>query len=398
MACLPQATNQSPGLLLSFPQEILQTILNNVLIKELYTDKSIQKRLSCRILPFSLIVRKTKSIRGVCSSWAIATRSLVFQGKSTRDGLVLKLPCLLSEEGLRTFPLLRDCMVELCHPYSLPELYFLQEDLAKSSVDSRKYVCAITWKYDDPMDVMRGAVGGMGYATIGQKMVDTFVDECIAAGLKIADCAGHRPNGGSLADSEQLEEAAIGAMKHFFFKEVLALWYYNAHIVRQILSAFPLLEYLVLPDFLHLPFLTRMEYFFPPCTDPAAGLSPFGAVNFSPPQMLQTLGITYGENGRRYSDIMASVKVVDIFSEHYNPILALLSRRSDCLPAGLLSLLIFNRWCNENRSEIGTDVVERLRTHVDKAVSDIPDRKKPKLFDVQHLRNAMDEMYGDWLS
>jgi hypothetical protein len=92
---------------------------------------------------------------------------------------------------------------------------------------------------------------------------------------------------------------------------------------------------------------------------------------------------------------MASVKAVDIFSGHYNPILALFSRRSYCLPAGLLSLLIFNGWCNGNRSEIGTDVVETLRNHVDKAVSHIPDRKKPELFDVQHLRNVMDEMYED---
>ncbi|GFF76899.1 hypothetical protein IFM47457_04268 [Aspergillus lentulus] len=289
-------------------------------------------------------------------------------------------------------------MVELCHPYSLRELHFLQQDLAKSSVDSRKYICAVTWKCDDTMDVMRGAVGGMGYGTIGQKMVDTFVDECIAAGLKIADCAGHRPNGGSPAESRQLEDAAIRAMKDFFFKEVLALWYYNAHIVRQILSAFPPLEYLVLPDFLHLPFLTRMKYFFPACTDLDDELSPFGPVSFSPPQMLQTLGISYRENGRRYSDIMASVKAVDIFSGHYNPILALFSRRSDRLPAGLLSLLIFNRWCNGNRSEIGTDVIERLRNHVDKAVSHIPDRKKPRLFDVQHMRGVMDEMYEDWLS
>ncbi|GFF56475.1 hypothetical protein IFM51744_08912 [Aspergillus udagawae] len=395
MVYSPQPTDQSPGLLLSFPQEILQSILNILLINEVYTDSSIQKRLSCRVLPFCQIVRKTKSIRGVRSSWANATRSLVFRGKSTRDGLVLKLPRLLSEEGLRTFPLLRDCMVELCHPYSLPELDSLQQDLAKSSVDSRNYICAITWECDDLMDVMRGAVGGMGYATTKQKMVDTFVDECIAAGLKIADCAGHRPNGGSPADSELLEEAAIRSMKNFFFKEVLALWYYNAHIVRQVLSAFPLLEYLVLPDFLHLPFLTRMKYFFPPCTDPGDELSPFSSVNFSPPQMLQTLGITYRENGRRYSDIMASVKVVDISSAHYNPILALFSRRSDYLPSGLLPLLIFNRWRNGNHSEIGTDVVTRLRNHVDKAVSDIPDRKKPRLFDVQNLRNVMNEMYED---
>lgn len=118
----------------------------------------------------------------------------------------------------------------------------------------------------------------MGYAGIGQELVHTFADKCIAAGLKISYCRGQRPNGGSSADSEQLEEAAVRAMKNFFFKEVLAVWYCNALIVRQILSAFPLLEYFVLPDFLHLPFLTRMEYFFPACSDPDES-SPFGPVN-----------------------------------------------------------------------------------------------------------------------
>ncbi|RHZ48211.1 hypothetical protein CDV55_101010 [Aspergillus turcosus] len=286
----------------------------------LYTDRSIKQRISCRVLPFSQLVRKTKSIRGVCSSWANATRSLVFRGKSTRGGVVLQLPCLLSEEDQRTFPFLRDCMVELCHPYSLPQLDSLQQHLAKSSVDSRKYICAVTWKYDDSSDVFRDRVWYMGYAGIGQELVHTFADKCIAAGLKISDCRGQRPNGGSSDDSEPLEEAAIRAMKNFFFKETLALWYYNAHIVLQILSAFPVLDYLLLPEILHMPFLMRLEYFFPQCADPDDESSAFGPVDSSPPQTLQTLGITYRENDRLYSDIMASVKVALL--SHLWPLLA----------------------------------------------------------------------------
>jgi hypothetical protein len=233
------------------------------------------------------------------------------------------------------------------------------------SIFSLEYVCAVTWNGDEPMDVMRGRVRveNMDYGRITHDLVGAFADECIAAGLKIADCSGKRPNGGSKdsCDSEQLEEAAIKSMKTFFFKETLAVWYYNSHIIRQILSFLPRLGYLEFPDFLLVPLLTRMKFFFPQCTEDD---SPFAAISFCPPQMLQNLGVEYREQGRRYCDLFSSVKVLETLTHHYNPILALFCCRTIFrVPTFLLRLLIFNGWCGRNGTncDVPADVIRKIR-------------------------------------
>lgn len=395
MNYFPQATKRSSDLLLSFPDDVLQLIIQLVLANDLYHSENnvfIHSRLSCRVLSFRHIIGRSKRVRGVCSSWARVTRFILFRGKATRAGLVPILPHLLLEEEIKTFPLLRDCMVNLCHPYWLRELYTLHQRLLNSP-GSLEFVCAITWDGDELMDVMRGRVDSMGYGRFGHEFVSAFTNECIAAGLKIADCVGKRPNGGSKDsdDSEQVEEAAIRAMKTFFFKETIALWYYNAHMVRQILSLFPFLEYAEFPDFLLVPLVARMKYFFPQCTDDD---SPFAAISFSPPQMLQNLGIAYREQGRRYSDLFASVKVLNILTPHYNPILALFScNNSFRVPVFLLPLLIFNRWCGRNGTDcdVPADIIERIKNVISEAISDIPAGNNTQLFNIEKLRHVMDE-------
>jgi hypothetical protein len=389
MAYLPPPTSRSPHLLFLFPQEVVQSILDFFLADTLYhSDKHIYRTLSCRVVSFQHVVRTTEGIRGFCRSWADASRSLVFRGKSMRDNLVLMLPRLLSEKDINTFPLLRDCMVELCHPYWLREIYALQLELAQTT-HSLEYVSAVKWEPDNTMEVMRGAVDSTGYSRIATEIVRAFADECIAAGLKITDLNGERPNGGEVGDSESLKEDGLQAMKNFFFKETLALWYYNAHLVRQILGAFPLLEYLELPDFLHVPLLSNVKYFFPQCSD----RSPFAPVSLTPPQMLQSLGITYREGGRRYIDIMASVKTVTVLSGHYNPILALFCERFQRIPPVLHPLLIYNRWSYPFQCEVGFDVINMLAEQVSKAVSNIPERRMPTLFRPDILRDVMKEPY-----
>lgn len=389
MAYLPLPTSRSSDLLFLFSQEVVQSILDFFLADELYhSDKYIHKTLSCRVVSFHHVVRTTEGIRGFCRSWADVSRSLVFSGKSMRDNLVLKLPRLLSENDIKTFPLLRDCMVELCHPYWLREIYALQLELAQTT-HSLEYISAVKWEADNTMEVMRGAVDSTGYSRIATEIVRAFADECIAAGLKIADLDGARPNGGEVSDSESLKEAGLQAMKNFFFKETLGLWYYNAHMVRQILGAFPRLEYLELPDFLHVPLLSNVKFFFPQCSD----RSPFAPVSFTPPQMLQNLGITYREGGRRYIDIMASVKAVNVLSAHYNPILALFCERFQRIPLVLHSLLIYNRWSNPLQCEVGFDVINMLAEQIGKAVSDIPERRMPTLFRPDILKDVMKEPY-----
>ncbi|KAL5352001.1 hypothetical protein ACLOAV_003865 [Pseudogymnoascus australis] len=390
MTYFPQATYNSPELLLSFPQEIVQSIFEFFLAESLYnSDRYISETRSCRFVALSQVVRTTKGIRGACSSWAEVARFMLFRGRLTRAGLVVKLKRLLTGEEIKTFPLLRDCLVRLCHPYAIHDVYALQLDLAKIT-HSLEYVWGLDWRKDYLMNVMRGAVDGMGYARLASDFVTTFTDECIAAGLQIVDAEGRRPNGGDASSSEGLKEAGLQAMKNFFFKELLALWYYNAQMARQILSKFPELEYLVLPAFLHIPLLADVSYFFPQST----GESPFAPVSLAPPQMLQNLGITYKEGGRRYSDIMASIKVVSVRSIQYNPILAMFCLRFRRINQAMLPILVFNRWSHGRDCEVGQDLIDMLHDHAKDALSSIPDRRKPKVLDLELLKGVMDEPYN----
>ncbi|KAL3483766.1 hypothetical protein BJX62DRAFT_219630 [Aspergillus germanicus] len=285
--------------------------------------------------------------------------------------------------------MLRDCIVELCHPYNLHEVQALQLQLSNDT-HSLDYVCAIKWDVDEPMDMMLGKTSGMGYDRQARPLINTFIDECLAAGLKIADASGKRPNGGDHTDSERLRSAGLAAMKDFFFKETLALWFYNAQIVRQILGAFPSLEYAVFPDFLHIPLLSRIKYFFP---QPEDGLdSPFAPISLSPPQMLQNIGITYrdGHGSRSYSEIMASMKVVRVSSMHYPAPLALFPERFRRLHSELGPFMIFNQWTTRRgERDFGDDVLRMLRAQMEVALADIPERRIPRLFSINDLKDAL---------
>ncbi|KAL4783376.1 hypothetical protein BJX76DRAFT_368418 [Aspergillus varians] len=390
MSYLSQTTARSPDVLLSFPQEILSSIFDHILTDEVYgSTHGIWKRASCRTVSLGAIVSATKSLRGVCSAWADTTRSLVFRGKSSRRDLVLRLPGLLDADGLGTFPLLRDCMVEFCNPYSLRELYALQRALA-GNTHAPEYTCAVAWYEDRTMDMMRGTVSGMGYGRFTDEICSTFIEECVAAGLDVVDHDGTpAKQRASTTTDEDFKTAGLQALKNFFFKETLALWYYNAQVVRQILSVFSNLEYLELPAFLHIPLLARIEYFFPQCIDETL----FAPVSLGSPQMLLNLGITYREGGRRYSDMMASLKGVDVYSSHYNPILAVLPRILHRIPSALVSIFVANWWGSPFRSEIGYEIIELLADQANRAVDSIPESRMPKVIAVESLRNIMDEPY-----
>ncbi|KAL2861084.1 uncharacterized protein BJX67DRAFT_315178 [Aspergillus lucknowensis] len=388
MAYVPQPTTRSPNLLLSFPPEILLPIFDLFFSEELYNPSSVHTReeLSCRVVSFGQVVRVTKGVRGACPSWAHTARSLVFRGKSTRHGYLVRIRRLFTESHVRTFPLLRDCIVKLCHPYSLLDVSAVQQELAKATY-SLEYVCAVTWADDEIMTVMRGRVEGMGYGPFETDFVNTFVDECVAAGLKIADCQRKWPNGGGTGDSERLREAGLQAIEKFFFKELLALWYYNAQLVRQILGAFPNLGYAVFPSFLHVPLVAKMKYFFPQLEDN----SPFAPVTLTPPQMLQTLGIKYTGGGRRYSDIMASLRVVEVSSYHYNAIRAV-AHRMRFGWGGLMLLARFNCWVDDwYNCDLPWNIIHMIEEQVEKAVSDIPESRKPKRFPLKELALVMEE-------
>ncbi|KAL4738850.1 hypothetical protein BDV11DRAFT_205585 [Aspergillus similis] len=375
MAYVPDATHRSAQLLESLPFEVVQMILDYALSDLLYRNVKIQEMLGCRIIQFSQVVNCTKHIRGVCSFWANVARSLVFRGKGPRRGCHVALKRLMTAEETRTFPTLCDCVATLCHPYNLHD-----------TTHSLEYVSAVTWEVDDPMDIMLHRTQGVGYEPHAARLVATFVDECLAAGLKIANSSGRRPNGGDHTDSERLRSSGQRAMKQFVFKEVLALWYYNAQIARQILSAFPNLEYAVFPDFLHIPLLARMKYFFPQCEDDSA----FAPITLSPPQMLQNIGINYREGGRSYSDIMATLKAVSLSSVHYPAALALFPERSSCQHLAFGSFLILNQWTTRRgERDFGDDVLRMLRSQMAAALMDIPEQRKPKLFTVNDLKDAL---------
>jgi hypothetical protein len=341
------------------------------------------------------MVRRTKNLRGVCGSWTRALHPLVFRGKETRDGIVLRLGRLLLDKDMETFPMIRDCMVKFRHPYLLKDLYSLQQNIAKSAI-SFEYVHAVVWREDDVMDVMRNKTSHIGYGPYSNKIVDTFAEECWALGMRVSDSCARFPNG--KVDSSQVTnewvQAGLASLENFYVKECLGLWYYNAHMFRQIVGAFPCLEFLEFPAFLHVPLLAKMKYFFPPCEDD----SPFAPISLSPPQMLQVLGITYKEQGPSYSNIMASVKRVMIYTWHYNPILSLFNGGPyGALSAELYIFLVLNRWMSDRNLGIRRNVIKRINKQAKAAVQDIPEKTKAEVshFNTDMLMGVMDDTAGD---
>ncbi|KAL4881777.1 hypothetical protein BJY04DRAFT_53994 [Aspergillus karnatakaensis] len=375
-----QPSHRSAELLRSLPNEILVSILDLFLADELYTGKrgATWEAQSCRIMNLSTVIEATKQVRSVCTSWSDATRSLVFRRKFSRANLILKLPRLLTEEDVALFPMLRDCMVELCYPYSFHLLYSTLYDLYEVE-HSLEYVSFITWEEDTVTDAMTGSVSGFEYFGMGSELMKKFETECIKTGLKLATGQNKRPNGGTEADSLRLKEEGIDAMVKFFYKELLALWYYNAHYVRQILSPFPSLEYFVLPDFLHIPLLAKKEFFFPTLTDDSL----FAPVTSSPCYIQSTSHKdNYQEGaGRSYADLMGSAKSVRVQSSHCNPIRSRISQTSRNVPSFSLSFMVFNRWTDGILFDLGEDIFELIAAQLDKAVTDSALSGKCTFFD-----------------
>lgn len=213
MDYFPQTTGKSPGLLLSFPVEILHKIFNLLLTDEIYNnaykiDEGLS--LSFQVLSLSSLVRQTQNIRGACSSWAHATRSLVFRRKSTRGGLVLKLRRRLSEEDIKIFPLLRDCMVEFSTTSWLHELYSLQQDIANSTAPLKlDYICAVCWDTDRFTATGSSATSAVVYERFKHQLANpSSAEGPIVTGVKIAGCNGNRPSGWGKCSSDDTEWVA----------------------------------------------------------------------------------------------------------------------------------------------------------------------------------------------
>ncbi|KUL81639.1 hypothetical protein ZTR_09386 [Talaromyces verruculosus] len=296
---------------------------------------------------------------------------------------------------METFPMLRDCMVKLCHPHLLKDLYSLQQDITKSAI-SFEYVYAAVWRDDEVMDIMRNRTSHLGYGPYSNEIVDTFAEECWALGMKVGDSCARFPNG--RADPSQVTDewvqAGLASLENFYVKECLSLWYYNAHMFRQIVGAFPCLEVLEFPAFLHVPLLAKMKYFFPPCED----YSLFAPISLSPPQMLQNLGIMYKDQGPSYSNIIASIKRVIVHTTHYNPILSLFSGGL-CrgLSAELYIFLVVNGWMSGQNLEVSSNVIKRITEQAKAALQDIPEKTKAKVsshFNADVLMNVMDDVAG----
>ncbi|KAL4880728.1 hypothetical protein BJY04DRAFT_218885 [Aspergillus karnatakaensis] len=395
MAYISPPTPRSPVLLLTFPQEILQSILTPIIIHEISSrTKYLSKPFSHPTIPFKRIISSTKTLRAVCPLFAATTRSLALHGKSTRGGYLLRIRQLFTTAQITLFPFLRDCIIELDSPYNLPYLSSLHHTV-QTTTYSLAYISAIDWTPDDTMDIMRRKVSHMGYGPLVTPLTENFIHLSLAAGLKLADSNATFPNGGTKAESQRLREPAMQALKTFFVKEILALWYTNAQLVRQILGLFPGLQYAVLPAFLHIPLLSERQSFFPSLdTDDD---SPFASIISSPPTILDISKITYTPGGPKYIDLMTSLEEVQTHASCYNPVLAMFPDRARRVHYSTHAFLVFNGWVGSGEvfaeDEIGVEVVEMLRGYIKGVVAEILDLEggRPVLFQEGELEGVLDE-------
>ncbi|KAL5342734.1 hypothetical protein BJX70DRAFT_355655 [Aspergillus crustosus] len=395
MSYTQQPTLRSPNLFLSLPTEILQSLIHIYLTDTLYTTL-FKSQSYPQVISLSTLITATTPLRGINIHWTHATRTLLFHKRQTRHNLLLKLPRLLSSEDVTLFPNLRDCIVELCHPYEFHLVYstlFELEEMIESYPDSAShplaYVSSITWCEDNFITIYQQSAAALGYAPMGTDLMTSFITQCMSSSLKLATDRNARPNGGSVSDSLALKEDGLAAMAKFFYKEILALWYYNAHYVRQILSLFPNLEEFVLPAWLHVPFLARRELFIPEMEDETV----FAPVVTSPPSVLESLKLVYEDRGKSYEDLISNAKAVTVNSAHYNPVLGMFPRRYRRMPVFSHSFLVFNKWVDGFQCDVGEDVIELLTMQLDKIVADIESSGVETVVDVEGLRGMLQEPY-----
>ncbi|KAI9369007.1 hypothetical protein BJX61DRAFT_184164 [Aspergillus egyptiacus] len=391
-------TARSAKLLQSLSPEILQIIFRYLLQDEVYDAHTIThiRPESLRTISMRYLVSGTCHIRQVCSYWSRVIHSLVFSGKGIRNGLVVTLPRLLTQsEKETTFPVLRDCLVErLANPYSFQKMFALQQRLENPPA-SLEYVCAIRWDYDhhEQNEIFGPRSKWKGYGTYWEQLKDVFTKECFVAGFPMADDSklpDRYPcllgvkgtgKGSSVIAPEYMQEQSVNIfyedmldiLRGFMVKECLALWYYNAQIFWQIADAFPNLEYLECPLFLHLPMVAKKEQLFPRNQEhkheQPDDWSPCVQMKMYPPRLLKKLeldyGHTYRERGGCYEATMRRVQLLPVERKR-NPILALQgflisnkARFGDC---------IYKCW------ELPNHFVQDIEHRVQDAVLEIPEQ------------------------
>ena len=280
------ATGKSAALLLQFPFAILLNILHSVLEPELFSRATVAP--FYRFLSLTDIILSTTTLRAVCSSWAGVVRGFVLSGSRMRGGHL----CLIRNASLarlkETFPILRDCVLELGDPNNIERLELIRISL--QSLDERgdyplDFITAISWN-ESPQEW----TAGYNRYCESFKWRETCQRECRTRGIPFvstyADEVGH------------LGYEVHEDIRTFILNELLALSYFHSQLLREILNHLPRVRYLEMPSFLLLPLLSDSY------------LHPSGIPQCS--RLLRRIGVDYENYGKSFHSVLDQVEYLHI--------------------------------------------------------------------------------------
>lgn len=230
-------SERSAQLLFSLPHFIVTEIFALALVDDLFAQANETPFFS--YVSLRHIVTKSNTLRNVCCLWTRHLRDSLFAGLGARSGLLtLVHPAELSQIR-NTFPMLNHCVLDLGDMMDVAELEECLSDLQYHSSEL-SIVKAVTWSDASfrPMNLI--SYGSTRTGRSRTRILQEYLEYQTLAEFR--ESVTRRVIG-----PERL--SPVGT-RDTWFSELMALQYYHAHLLRNILSCVAPVLHLTIPAFI----------------------------------------------------------------------------------------------------------------------------------------------------
>lgn len=343
------ATTRSTELLRTLPMSLLLMILSH-LVDEILQGYTVTGAFY-KFVDLSNIVFYTMALRNVCSTWAQAVRILVLGGKGSRQGRLCLIKHTFLSDLRKTFPRLRDCVVNLGDPNNIERLELIRSAFStcEGQGHSLDFITAISWD-DEPRDWNRG------YERYGHviKWRESCDKQCKSRGIPfwVSDEASDESRGNWSHPDIPVVNPDIFSL---IFHQTLSLSYFHSQLFREILHHIPAVEYLDMPTFM-LPGLLvdPLEY----------------TLQENPsPRALRKIGIEFENYGRSFHSVLNTVRCMHVVS-FPNPLYSEFLHYNDVMSSPEE---------NTSQSDLRFRMERKLRRHFLKLFEKLPMRMKESM-------------------
>ncbi|KUL91836.1 hypothetical protein ZTR_01034 [Talaromyces verruculosus] len=230
-------SQRSVQLFFSLPHFVVTEIFALALADDLFSQAN-KTPFFCYV-SLRLLVIKSKTLRSICRSWTRHLRSYLFAGLGARCGLFALVYLTELSQIQDTFPMLNHCVLD---PGDMMDVAKLEECLSDLQYHSSELsiVKAVTWSDASFQHMNPISYGSMRTSRSRTRILQEYLE--------------YQPLAEFL---ESLTKRVIGferlspiEIRDTLFSELMALHYYHAHLLRNILSCVVPIPHLTIPTFI----------------------------------------------------------------------------------------------------------------------------------------------------